>query len=104
MVNLVTDATFDQEVLQSNLPVVVDFFAVWCGPCKMLSPILEQASADFDGKVKFVKIDIDQNMIAENYQIQAVPTLKFFKNGEPAGESIGLVSAEALNEKIQALL
>lgn len=104
MVNVVTDATFDQEVLKSDLPVVVDFFAVWCGPCKMLAPILEQASTDLDGKVKFVKVDIDQNQVAENYQIQAVPTLKFFKNGELAGESIGLVSPEALIKKIQALI
>ena len=104
MINVVTDATFEQEVLKSELPVVVDFFATWCGPCKMLAPILEQSAKDFEGKVKFVKIDIDQNTIAENYQIQAVPTLKFFKNGELSGESVGLVSAEDLKGKIQALL
>lgn len=104
MVNVVTDATFDQEVLKSELPVVVDFFAVWCGPCKMLAPILEQLAQDFEGKVTFAKIDIDQNRVPENYQIQAVPTLKFFKDGKIAGESIGLVSAEDLKEKIQSLL
>lgn len=103
MVKVVTDATFEAEVLQSSVPVVVDFFATWCGPCKMLAPILEQVSESMDGKVKFVKVDIDQNAVAENYRIQAVPTLKFFKGGQIVGESVGLVTQSALMERLKSL-
>ena len=104
MVKAVTDATFEQEVLKSEVPVVVDFFATWCGPCKMLAPILEKVSEELEGKVKFVKIDIDQNAAAVTYRIQAVPTLKFFKGGQVVGESVGLESQAALTQKIQARL
>jgi thioredoxin 1 len=79
----VTDATFDQEVLKSQLPTVVDYWADWCGPCKQLSPILDQLANDYDGKVKFVKVDADANtQIATSQGILGLPTVQIYRNGE----------------------
>ena len=103
MVHVVTDATFEAEVLKSEIPVVVDFFAVWCGPCRMMAPILDKMSEEFAGKVKFAKIDIDQNMAAETYRIQAVPTMKLFMGGKVVDEVVGMNPAE-LTKKVQELL
>jgi thioredoxin 1 len=81
----VSDANFEKEVLQSSEPVVVDFFAEWCGPCKAMAPALEAVAADLKGKVKVVKIDVDQNPeMTTKYRIQAMPTLIVFKNGQVA--------------------
>ncbi|MBR5473979.1 MAG: thioredoxin [Lachnospiraceae bacterium] len=103
MVQVVTDATFEAEVLKSEVPVVVDFFAVWCGPCRMLAPVLDKMSNELEGKVKFVKIDIDQNRAAETYRIQAVPTMKMFVGGKVVDEVVGMNPA-LLTQKVQALL
>lgn len=79
----INEDTFENEVLQAETPVVVDFGAVWCGPCKMLDPVVEELASDWDGQVKFVKLDVDHNpSIAMNYQVMGVPTLMLFKAGE----------------------
>src|SRR5436189_6075772 len=89
----VSDANFDQEVLKSAEPVVVDFFAAWCGPCKAMAPALEAVAADMKGKVKVAKLDVDQNpAVTRQYGIQAIPTMMNFKRGKQAAESVGAAS------------
>ena len=86
----VSDANFDQEVLKSSEPVVVDFFAEWCGPCKAMAPALEQVAAEMKGKVKVAKLDVDQNPeVTQKYTIQAMPTLMIFKDGKVAAQRVG---------------
>jgi thioredoxin 1 len=99
---VVSDATFDQEVLQSKEPVFVDFFAEWCGPCKAMAPALEQVAAEMQGKVKVVKLDVDQNPdTTQKYRIQAMPTLMIFKGGEVAAQRVGaLVQKKQLQDWI----
>ncbi len=96
----VSDSTFEQEVLRSAEPVVVDFFAEWCGPCKAMAPALDQVAAEMQGKVKIVKLDIDKNpAITEKYAIRAVPTLIVFKGGEVAARhSSALVQKKKLED------
>lgn len=95
------EQTFEQDVLQSDIPVLVDFFAQWCGPCKMMAPNIEKLAADYEGKIKVGKIDIDENInIISNYHITSVPTLILFKNGEAAAKSIGFMSYEELEKFI----
>jgi len=80
----VSEANFQTEVLDSSLPVVVDFTATWCGPCKMLEPVVNQLAQDWDGKVRVVKLDVDDNPdLAMQYQVMGVPTLMLFKDGKP---------------------
>jgi thioredoxin 1 len=87
---LVTDATFEAEVLGANVPVLVDFFAEWCGPCKAMAPALDQVAADMVGKLKVVKVDVDVNPeITMKYRIQAMPTLMIFKDGKVAAQNVG---------------
>jgi thioredoxin 1 len=104
MTALVSDKTFDEEVLKSSEPVLVDFFAEWCGPCKAMAPALEQLAAEQKGKVKVVKIDVDQSPgITTKYGIRAMPTLIVFKNGEVAGQHVGaLVQKRKLEEWLGA--
>ncbi len=90
MTDMVNDKNFDAEVLKSKEPVVVDFFAEWCGPCKAMAPALDQVSKELAGKVKVVKIDVDQNPeITQKYRIQAMPTLMLFKDGKVADTQVG---------------
>ena len=92
MANLteVTDATFEQEVLKSDTPVVVDFWAPWCGPCRMVAPVVEELSEEYSGKVKFLKLNTDDNMnTAATYGIRSIPTLLMFKGGQPIDQIIG---------------
>jgi thioredoxin 1 len=100
----VTDATFEAEVLKSSEPVLVDFFAEWCGPCKAMAPALEQVAAEMKGKVKVVKVDVDQNPdITMKYQIQAMPTLLIFKDGKVAAQNVGaLVQKKKLEDWVKA--
>ena len=89
----VSDADFDKVVLQSPEPVLVDFFAEWCGPCKAMAPALEQVAADLTGKVKIAKLDVDQNPeITQRYAIQAMPTLLIFKGGQKVAERVGALT------------
>lgn len=95
-VKTITTETFASEVLQSNIPVLVDFYADWCGPCKMLSPILEELERENDD-VTFFKINIDENEdIAEKYQVFSIPNVVLFKNGKPAARSVGFKPAEEM--------
>jgi thioredoxin 1 len=103
MTNMVTDKTFDTEVIGSKEPVVVDFFAEWCGPCKAMSPALEAVSKELAGKIKVVKIDVDQNpATTQKYRIQAMPTLMLFKDGKVAATQVGaLVQKSKLEDWIK---
>ena len=86
----ITDSNFDQEVLQSDVPVVVDFWAEWCGPCRMVAPIVEELSEEYNGKVKFGKLDVDSNSgVAARYGIRSIPTLLIFKSGDEVGRLVG---------------
>lgn len=101
----ITDQNFDQEVLKSDIPVVVDFWAPWCGPCKMMGPVVESMATEFEGKVKILKLNVDENpSSASTYEILSIPALKFFKNGEVVDEMIGLQPQEVLREKIKNLI
>ncbi len=96
---------FDKEVLQSAIPAVVDFYADWCGPCRMVSPIVESLSREYAGKVKFVKIDTDKNQgLAERYDIMSIPTVMIFKNGEIRDKIIGASPASLYKQKIDSVL
>ncbi|MDO4868818.1 MAG: thioredoxin [Bacillota bacterium] len=91
-VKLTTD-NFKAEVLESEIPVLVDFWAVWCGPCKMVAPVVAEIAEEYEGKVKVGKVNIDEEqMLAMQYNITAIPTLILFKNGEPAQQLVGLRS------------
>jgi thioredoxin len=96
---------FEQEVLKSQTPAVVDFYADWCGPCRMVSPIIEQLSKEYDGKVKFAKLNTDENPdIAMKYGIMSIPTIMIFKNGQIASTVIGAGPASMYRQKIDAVL
>lgn len=93
-----TDANFDAEVLQSDVPVLVDFWADWCGPCKMIGPYIEEAAETYAGKLKVVKLDVQNNQaIAMKYQIRSIPALMIFKNGTIAGQHVGALPKAQLN-------
>lgn len=104
MTAFVTDASFDTEVIKATEPVVVDFFAEWCGPCKAMAPALDQVAQEMAGKVKVVKIDVDQNPeITQKYRIQAMPTLMLFKDGKVAAQQVGaLVQKKKLEDWIKS--
>lgn len=96
-----TDATFDQEVLQSDVPVVVDYWAEWCGPCKMIAPILDELAAEFGEKVKIAKINIDENaQTAPKFGIRSIPTLMVFNGGDVVGTKVGASSKSDLTDFI----
>jgi thioredoxin 1 len=98
----VTDATFGKEVLESTLPVLIDFWAIWCGPCKMIAPVVEELSVEKAGKLKTCKIDVDRNhQIAGQFGIRSIPTLLLFKNGKVVEQIVGAVSKSALLSKIE---
>jgi thioredoxin 1 len=93
----VTDASFEQEVLQSQTPVLVDYWADWCGPCKMIAPILDELARDYDGKLKVVKMDTDKNTdVPVKYGVRGIPTLMLFKNGNVEATKVGALSKSQL--------
>jgi len=100
-----TDQNFKQEVLESDLPVLVDFWASWCAPCNIVAPVVEQIALEYEGKLKVCKLNVDDaRSVAGQYQIMSIPTLAIFKNGEVIDKIIGVVSKEKLEEKIGVYL
>ena len=101
----ITDATFEAEVLQSDKPVVVDFWATWCGPCKMIAPILEEVARDMGDKVKVAKLDVDSNSrTAGKYNILSIPSLLFFKNGQVVDSVVGAVPKSQIVARLEKVL
>ena len=101
MVDKVTDATFDQAVLKASGPVVVDFWAEWCGPCRMISPALEEISNSLNGKVTILKLNVDENpATAAKYGVMSIPTLMIFKGGEMASRQVGAAPKQKLQQWI----
>ncbi len=103
MTATVTDASFDADVLGSAKPVVVDFWAEWCGPCRLISPALEEIATEMDGKVKIAKLNVDENPdITIRYGVRSIPTLILFKNGEPTAMQVGAAPKGKLSDWIKA--
>lgn len=100
-----TSTNFNSEVLETSMPVVVDFFATWCGPCKMMAPVLEKAAGEYEGKVKVGKLDVDENgELSAKYGVMSIPTLIFFKNGQVVNKMVGLQNGNDLKAAIEKML
>jgi thioredoxin 1 len=101
----ITDVNFESEVLQSDRPVLIDFWAVWCGPCKIIAPIVEELASEYDGKVKVGKLDVDSNQQTSiKYGVRSIPTLLVFKDGNVKETIIGAVPKKLIVEKLNAAL
>jgi thioredoxin 1 len=101
----VTDRTFAQEVLQSTTPVLVDFWADWCGPCKAIAPIVEALATEYEGRLNVLKLDVDDNPhTASAYQVQSIPTLLVFKDGKPAERIVGAVPKKVIVDKLHSVV
>ena len=101
----VTDSDFEKEVIQATKPVLVDFWAPWCGPCRMVAPIVEELAVEYDGKVDFVKLNTDDNpTTAVKYGIRSIPTLLVFKDGKPVGQIVGFRPKSDLKQRLDAVV
>ncbi len=101
----VNDANFEEVVLQSNVPVLIDFWAEWCGPCRIVGPLIEELSVEYEGKAVLAKMDVDSNpVVPSQYGIRNIPTILFFKNGEVVDKQVGAVPKTVIAQKIDALL
>lgn len=105
MADAVTSATWEQEVLKASGLVLVDFWAVWCGPCRMVAPIVDEISKEYGGKLKVLKLNTDENPdVASKYKIMGIPTLMFFKDGKTVDQVVGAVPKSQLKSKVDSLL
>ena len=101
----ITEENFKREVLDSSIPVLVDFWAEWCGPCKMIAPIIDEISGEYEGKIKVCKLNVDEGgRVASQYSVSAIPTLMIFKNGQPVEQMIGSQSRKVIVEKINKVI
>lgn len=97
----ITTENFEEEVLKSEVPVLVDFFAQWCGPCKMMAPVLEEIAKKYEGKLKVGKCDTDDNMLlAQKYRVASIPNMQLFRNGQVVANYVGFMTADALSAKL----
>lgn len=101
----ITDEDFDQEVIRSTIPVLVDFWAAWCGPCKMIAPVLEELAKEYSGRIKIVKMNVDENMeTPNNFSVRSIPTLILYKDGSEIDRMVGVVPKSTLEEMIKKAL
>lgn len=101
----VTDGNFDSEIIGSSTPALVDFWAAWCAPCRAIAPVVEALANDYDGKVKFAKLDVDSNpQVATRYQVQSIPTLLMFKGGKVLGQIVGAVPRAKIEDLVKKSL
>ncbi len=97
----ITDANFEDKVLKSKLPVFVDFWAPWCGPCKMAGPVIEELSESYKGKVEFMKVNVDENQVAGKYGVMSIPTTVLFKDGKEVSRQVGFAGKNAYEDLIK---
>ena len=101
----ISDSNFDQVVLQAEMPVLVDFWATWCGPCRMVAPVVEELAGEYDGRISFAKVEVDSNpQIASRYGIMSIPTLILFKDGKPVSNIVGFRPKAELKKSLDAAL
>lgn len=99
-----TDQNFEAEVLKADMPVIVDFWAEWCQPCKIIGPYIEELAGEYAGKIKIGKLNVDENTVAGNYNVMSIPTVMFFKNGQPFKSIVGAQSKDNYKKAIEEIL
>lgn len=105
MVSEIKDQDFDQQVMKSDIPVIVDFWAPWCAPCRQIAPVVEKLSQEYSGKLKFCKVNVDENRdIASRYHVRSIPTLLFFKKGQLMHQKVGAIPEKTLRSEIEEFL